>query len=139
MKVPISETTSATNRLRKMGTRNGRNKPNAPGAFKLLSAISVNGPCPLLYRNRLGVEETILAPLLAPSTVLSDRLSGTYETLAGAGVVSVFLAENGVSRVLRITYSTGMKNRFNTVENNIPPTIAVPTECRPSLPAPVAK
>src|SRR6516225_8407190 len=31
-----------------------------------------------------------------------------------------------------------MKMRFSTVENNIPPTIAVPTECRPSLPAPLA-
>src|SRR5580700_11763560 len=62
-----------------------------------------------------------------------------YETLTGSGVGSAFLTENEVSRVLRITYSTGIKNRFSTVENNIPPTIAVPTECRPSLPAPVAK
>jgi len=36
--------------------------------------------------------------------------------------------EIDVSTVLKMTYSTGMKNRFSTVENNMPPTIAVPTE-----------
>src|ERR1700730_3886772 len=55
-----------------------------------------------------------------------------------AGSPTLF-RENEVSSVLRITYSTGIKNRFSTVENSMPPTIAVPTECRPSLPAPVAK
>ena len=46
---------------------------------------------------------------------------------------------NASITVFRITYSTGMKNKFRIVENNMPPTIAVPTECRPSLPAPLAK
>ena len=32
-----------------------------------------------------------------------------------------------------------MKNRFRIVESTMPPTMAVPTECRPSEPAPVAK
>src|ERR1700693_3394160 len=50
-----------------------------------------------------------------------------------------FFAENETSNPLTITYSTGIKKRLRTVENNMPPTIAVPTECRPSFPAPVAK
>lgn len=52
---------------------------------------------------------------------------------------SFVLPASATSQVFRMTYSTGIKMRFSTVENNIPPTIAVPTECRPSLPAPLAK
>jgi hypothetical protein len=47
MKVPMSEITSATNRLRKVDTRRGRHKLDEPGALKFFSAVSVNRPCPL--------------------------------------------------------------------------------------------
>src|ERR1700729_74038 len=47
MKVPISETTSATNKLRKVDTRRGRHKLDGPGALKFFSAVSLNRPCPL--------------------------------------------------------------------------------------------
>jgi hypothetical protein len=66
-------------------------------------------------------------------------LFGPHEAFTSPSVPSALLAEKEVSNVLRITYNTGMKNKFRTVENNIPPTTAVPTECRPNRPAPVAK
>jgi hypothetical protein len=50
-----------------------------------------------------------------------------------------FLRLKNSSDDFTITYSTGMKIRFRTVDNNIPPTTVVPTERRPRAPAPVAK
>jgi hypothetical protein len=47
MNAPMSETTSATNRLRKVDTRSCRHKLDEPGAPKFFSAVSVNRPCPL--------------------------------------------------------------------------------------------
>jgi hypothetical protein len=54
MKVPISETTSASKRLRKVDTRRGRQKLDEPPVLNFFSAVSVNRPCPLwpLYRGR---------------------------------------------------------------------------------------
>src|ERR1700733_14257841 len=46
MNPPISETTFAANRLRKVGTRNGRHKLDAPCGAELFSAVSVNWLCP---------------------------------------------------------------------------------------------
>jgi hypothetical protein len=71
--------------------------------------------------------------------VVTTSQSLTYATSAGSLVSASFFAENETRNPLTITYSTGIKKRLRTVENNMPPTIAVPTECRPSLPAPVAK
>jgi len=39
---------------------------------------------------------------------------------------------------LTTTYSTGMNKRFRNVDAIMPPATAVPTECRASLPAPLA-
>jgi hypothetical protein len=52
----------------------------------------------------------------------------TYTVSACGFVRSTLLTESEAGKVLRITYSTGIKNKLSTVENNIPPTIAVPTE-----------
>src|ERR1019366_10282891 len=78
-------------------------------------------------------------PLVARGWEEKLRIAPCYDATDGGFNGSVFLAAAETSKVLRITYSTGMKNRLRTVENNMPPTIAVPTECLPSLPAPVAK
>jgi hypothetical protein len=55
------------------------------------------------------------------------------------GSACVFFENNETRTPLTITYRTGMKKRLRVVENYMPPTIAVPTEWRPSLPAPEAK
>jgi hypothetical protein len=82
--------------------------------------------------------------IVARSLGLQRRPSrdiSSYDTSNPCSLSSTFpfFLESETSTVFRITYSTGIKNRFRTVENNMPPTIAVPTECRPSLPAPDAK
>ena len=50
-----------------------------------------------------------------------------------------FLRLKNSSNDFKMTYNTGMKIKFRTVDNNIPPTTVVPTERRPRAPAPVAK
>jgi hypothetical protein len=45
-----------------------------------------------------------------------------------------FLVENETSSPLTITYRTVIKKRLTAVENNMPPTIAITTCCRPSFP-----
>src|SRR5258708_17210306 len=109
-------------RARSSGT--GEGAPNGPPSSDTLRnpgyVVSRSGP------DRDGYTQ---------SPLLSCLLYAT----SSCGVAAGSFLENETSTVLRITYSTGMKNRLSTVENNIPPTIAVPTECRPNLPAPVAK
>ena len=64
MKVPISETTSATNRLRKVGTRRGRNKLEEGRGFRFFAAVSVNSrfPAPGLAVNRLHICGRVAIP-----------------------------------------------------------------------------
>src|SRR5712672_2104910 len=76
---------------------------------------------------------------VTPSSFATRQSRSNYATSADSLVSTFFSPENETRNPLTITYSTGIKKRLRAVENNMPPTIAVPTECRPSLPAPVAK
>jgi hypothetical protein len=82
---------------------------------------------------RGSVAEGSAAQRTSPGYVLNPRIN--HYSLAG----STFLRLNDSRTVFKITYNTGMKIKFSTVETNIPPTTVVPTERRPIAPAPVAK
>src|SRR4029077_1414233 len=75
MKVPMSETTSATNRLRKVDTRKGRHKVDAPRAFKFFSAVSVNRLAP--WSCLAGGSQDVCAPTVSAQSSDVDR-AGTY-------------------------------------------------------------
>src|ERR1700693_4566614 len=90
-------------------------------------------------RSSRGVNSSLTSSSSRGNPVTTNQSLTNYAISAACPVSVSFFAENETSNPLTITYSTGIKKRLRMVENNMPPTIAVPTECRPSLPAPVAK
>ncbi len=60
--------------------------------------------------------------------VTTNQSFTNYATSVASLVSDSFFAENETKTPLTITYSTGIKKRLRTVENSMPPTIAVPTE-----------
>ena len=82
MNAPISETTFAANRLRKVGTRNGRHKLDAPCEADLFAAVSVNWLRPRSYLVAIGPNQSgdsilkVLAgcPLVVAISVISSIL-----------------------------------------------------------------
>jgi hypothetical protein len=78
MKVPISETTSEINRLRKVDTRRGRHKLDEPRTFNCFSTVPVNRPCLLA-----AVRRTLARDACTPT--VSAKWEQVYTELLGGG------------------------------------------------------
>ena len=75
--MPISETTSATNRLRKVDTRRGRYRLDEPRTFNCFSTISVNRP------SLATVRRTLARDACAPTVIA--KWEQVYIELLGGG------------------------------------------------------
>src|SRR5580704_16273414 len=105
MKVPISETTSAINRLRKVDTRRGRHKLNELRTFRFFSTASVNRRC-LLTAVLLTLARTACAPAVSECQQVYTEHLGSVPALSklpytGAKPPSTNISTLVLHRILR--------------------------------------
>src|ERR1700761_8782501 len=82
MNPPISETTFAANRLRKVATRNGRHKLDAPCGADFFSAVSVTWLCPGLLL-AIGPSQSGDSSLKMQMALLSIRAVSSLRLVPG--------------------------------------------------------